>query len=102
MESAPILNHWKKVIWLPERFSSMPSATMLAVLPIMVILPPKQAPKSRAHQRGRSLMLPESCSITGQKAATKITLSMKAEPMAETTKMNGTRIPAELPHAPVK
>ena len=93
----PILNHWKKVILEGARFSSIPRATILAVLPIIVMFPPKQAPKSNAHHRGKSLMVTASCSITGLKAATKITLSTKADPMAEEKRMKGTRVWISLP-----
>ncbi len=57
----------------------------------MVMLPPKQAPNNNAHQSGRSFTLAESCSITGQNAATKMTLSTNADPTAVTARMNGTR-----------
>ena len=87
----PTASHFMKVTCEADgRFSSMPSATMFAVLPIMVMLPPKQAPKRSAHHSGKSFTLRESCSITGQNAATKITLSTNADPTAEVKKMNGT------------
>lgn len=48
-----------------------------------------QAPKSSAHQSGNALTETESCSMTGQNAATKITLSTNAEPIALVARMNG-------------
>ena len=48
----PTPSHLKNVILIFFSFSSMPSATILAVEPTSVMLPPKQPPNKSAHHKG--------------------------------------------------
>ena len=80
----PTQNQRKKVIFIFFSFSRMPRATIFAVDPTRVILPPKHPPNRSAHQRGWMLALkPLKLWRTGMNAATRTTLSRMLEPMAD-------------------
>lgn len=64
-----------------QRVATLEAMTMLADAPIKVPLPPKQAPKARAHASGRMEMPSTAstiCIITGTMVAVKGMLSTNA------------------------
>lgn len=79
-----------KVITTPF-FSESPATMTLAEAPISVPLPPRQAPKDKAHQKGLKFSIPPICPIfciSGIIVATKGMLSIKAEAIADNHKIN--------------
>src|SRR5262249_12364591 len=67
--------------------SAIPATVKLALAPIKVPFPPRQAPSDRAHQTGRNASSPPKLDpiplMTGIIVATKGMLSMKADSSAE-------------------
>src|SRR5215470_18798947 len=84
---------------MPAR-SAMPATVRLALAPISVPLPPRQAPSDSDHQRGRIAAGPPKVGamflITGIIVATKGILSMIAERNAEAQRITSA-VAARLP-----
>mmetsp|Transcript_8380 Transcript_8380/g.17974 ORF Transcript_8380/g.17974 Transcript_8380/m.17974 type:complete len:206 (+) Transcript_8380:75-692(+) len=80
MAGIPTLKKYTKVMWCPSA-AALPAITMLALAPMRVPLPPKQAPKARAHASG-SIAMPgtsaASCLRMGTMVAVKGMLSTNA------------------------
>mmetsp|Transcript_20135 Transcript_20135/g.55820 ORF Transcript_20135/g.55820 Transcript_20135/m.55820 type:complete len:210 (-) Transcript_20135:865-1494(-) len=80
MAGNPTFMKSRKEMWWPSD-SALPAMTMLALAPMRVPLPPKQAPKASAQASG-SIEMPSTectiCSMMGTMVAVKGTLSTKA------------------------
>ncbi len=87
MRGKPIRKNDPKLMGLPY-LEAMPATMTLADAPIRVPLPPRQAPRARAHQVG-SIGIPEICPMVCSKGiivATNGMLSTKAEAIADSHK----------------
>ena len=83
----PTFVYCMKVIGYPF-FALTPARTTLALAPMRVPFPPRQAPRERAHHSGAtSTPLLSIVSISGMRVATNGMLSKKDEMMADTHRM---------------
>ena len=88
------LIHSENLMVIFLSFSSVPIAIIFAVDPIIVKLPPKQAPNRSAHQRiSRKGSIAIKSFITGIDAATTTTLSRKLETIPLPKKTRPVRAP---------